>query len=311
MKVHNRELFIDLLGAEEPDDGPRDKKKHRALSPLELRKSKAKELQAQKKIAREAEFQAQLDSRKKDAERRARDHTRMLHDAFEQRFEKLVDESVSFVHQVGEAIGDFERRLLRRKERLFEEWCHQIFEPIQQRVDAQLAATTSAELNEKRCAMLESYLTEFNKKHCGLFRDIIIEADYDPLTQQKENTLKYRKPKTKNDPTKNRETREQSESTMQEPRPPPLRPAGAASGGRVEVEKWGTIEATPFGWHANEDPAKILAIQQAKAKIVMKSTFCQSHYDIPKGPEGNALIAKENNIRGKKFPKPVQATNTI
>eukprot|EP00760_Papus_ankaliazontas_P034432 PhM_4_TR7189/c0_g1_i1/m.29960 len=307
VKVHSKDLFRELLQAEEVDDPHshvREKKK--TLSPLEARQTKARELQMQKKAAREADFQMQLEVAKKDADRRLRERARAQNVAFEKRFEALVDESMNFVRSVGEVVEEYETRMQRRKERLYDEWCQNVFDPIQLNVDTNVNSMSRKELNRRRCEAFEAYLSEFNKKSAGLFRDIIIEADYDPLAHQKSGTVKYKRPQLKDDPTKNRETREANRIA------PPLQQQrrGGPTGARVDVTAWATIESTPYGWHANEPPEKTAAISAAKQAKVQKSTLVMDHYQVPTGDDGLKLMRKENNVRGKRFPQKVDVMAT-
>ena len=62
----------------------------------------------------------------------------------------------------------------------FQEWNLEVYGKIQGRVAEQLEATTSAAITKKRNAEFQKFLDLTNSKG-AIFRDIIIESEYDPL----------------------------------------------------------------------------------------------------------------------------------
>lgn len=57
----------------------------------------------------------------------------------------------------------------------------QVFDKIQDRLQSSIAARSSASIERRLKTQMDQYLHTTNTK-LGVFRDVIIEADYNPLT---------------------------------------------------------------------------------------------------------------------------------
>jgi len=77
------------------------------------------------------------------------------------------------------ALGEEEGE--RRKERLYQQWCAQVYEPIQSAVSAGLAARSTASIEARRRGLFDDFLRISNSKKRGLYGDVVIESDYDAL----------------------------------------------------------------------------------------------------------------------------------
>ena len=69
----------------------------------------------------------------------------------------------------------------RRQAELYKEWNDKVYEAIQGQIDRQLAALRTEKITERRRQLMEDYIRVSNQKIFGLYRDIIIENEYDPL----------------------------------------------------------------------------------------------------------------------------------
>lgn len=93
-----------------------------------------------------------------------------------------------------------ERAQHRRQAQLYKEWTEKVYETIQAQIDRQLASLRTEGLSTRRRQLMEEYIRVSNQKRYGLYRDIIIESEYDPLLAH-QKLLKY-KISDANDPVK-------------------------------------------------------------------------------------------------------------
>ncbi|CAM9913112.1 unnamed protein product, partial [Choristocarpus tenellus] len=62
----------------------------------------------------------------------------------------------------------------------YEDWEKNVHRVIQEQIDEAVAAMDSRDINERRRGDMQKFLTTTNTK-AAIFRDIIIESEYDPL----------------------------------------------------------------------------------------------------------------------------------
>ena len=141
----------------------------------------------------------QLVSIFKAYEQFSRDEERKLKDAVRRRI--LADEA-KFVAQlaelesqrphadaVGRFISEHDERMRRKQQHLFAEWENLVFKPIQDQIQAKLGEVSSEEIAQRRQVMFQEFIDQTNKKDT-LFRDIIIESEYNPLKAH-DHTVHY------------------------------------------------------------------------------------------------------------------------
>lgn len=85
------------------------------------------------------------------------------------------------------AIGEQEGE--RRKERLYQQWCAQVYEPTQSAIAAGLAARPTADVEARRVRMFNDFLRASNRKKEGLHLDVLVEPGYFPL-ESRRHTLR-------------------------------------------------------------------------------------------------------------------------
>ena len=78
----------------------------------------------------------------------------------------------------------------RRQQQLYKEWKEKVYDTINTQINAQLAQLRTEDISQRRRDLMEHYIRVSNQKQFGLFRDIIIESEYDPLVAHN-NTIKY------------------------------------------------------------------------------------------------------------------------
>lgn len=66
-----------------------------------------------------------------------------------------------------------------RREALYQQWQHQVFEPMQERLQQAMSQRSVSDLEASLQAASQAYVQATNTKR--LFRDVIIEDDYNPL----------------------------------------------------------------------------------------------------------------------------------
>lgn len=300
IKVHNAEWFVETMQAADwssPGEGveraPRLVPKGRKNGRDDM-VAKQREAFFEKQSVREKEFQMKFEVAKKEAERKHQERHLHREAQFEERFKNFVERNKTLVQEVDGAIQADVAWRQRKKERLFNEWTTNVFQPMQDQLNEQLAGLTDKAISERRREMFEKFLYESNRKANGLFRDIIIESDYDPLLQSQQATLKYKPVSMADDPTKNRATRELGDrmaSGLLKLAPEDERQK--VQRGTVPVEMWDRMESTPHGRYADvsNDPPKKPNFNASK--VVM------NHFDVPRGFDSLALLKAENNARGK------------
>lgn len=94
---------------------------------------------------------------------------------------KHMSEENKFLDDVDTFLQNREHAKQIRKQHLFQDWQEKVYGNIQRQIESQLAALSVEEISGRRRALLEDYIRVSNEKAHGLFRDIIIEAEYDPL----------------------------------------------------------------------------------------------------------------------------------
>lgn len=125
------------------------------------------------------------------------------------------------------------------KQQLHREWHEKVYSVIQGQVNAQLAQLSSRELNKRRNELMEAYLSTSNQKPRGMFRDIIIPSEYDPLAVR-DMVIKYSSSSIV-DPLKPEamiSPRSALTFSRRKAESPSVRPM-------LNVTQWGKLDATP------------------------------------------------------------------
>lgn len=103
---------------------------------------------------------------------------------------KHMSEENKFLDDVDTFLQNREHAKQIRKQHLFQDWQEKVYGSIQRQIESQISALSVEEISARRRALLEDYIRVSNEKAHGLFRDIIIEAEYDPLIARK-HTIGY------------------------------------------------------------------------------------------------------------------------
>ncbi|KAE8980693.1 hypothetical protein PR003_g7934 [Phytophthora rubi] len=197
----------------------------------------------------------------------------------------------------------------RQFSRMHEEWTtevyHKLNDPILNKVQAMDGKQRSAEKAEA----YQKFLDITNKKG-GLFRDIIIESEYNPLSDAK--FLNHRA--TVDDPVKRVIRRREEEGTIARDGAnmsdesggdhPVLSEQYVGRADNLDVKLWskGVFESTPYGYFHK----MMNSTASSEGSKTYTSRVKLDHYNIEKGPEilrQEVPRGKRTNFDGHKLPK--------
>lgn len=120
-------------------------------------------------------------------------------------------------------IAEHDERERRKQQTLFAEWEQHVFKPVQEQIQAKLGEMSSSEIARRRMALFQEFIDQTNQKD-GLFRDIIIESEYNPLKAHA-HTIHYNAAKL-HDPCKQDLMKAREEKSLMnqnlEVAPPPI-----------------------------------------------------------------------------------------
>ena len=166
----------------------------------------------------------------------------------------------------------------RRQRQMYKEWEEQVFDKIQRRVCSRVDAKSATDVEREKQVLYQEFLDATNRKD-GLFRDIIIESDYDPLNWR-EDTLRYSA--KVEDPVKRELTKMANDREG-------IGGKGAGipkskSKEVLDVKMWDKLEATPHGKAAEMFAASMAGIKKPISKTQLTTTKID-HYSIDGNPE--------------------------
>lgn len=136
-------------------------------------------------------------------------------------------------------------------------WNEEVYEKIAEQVDHQLRKReASGAYNTRWRHAQDEYLRTLAKKEPGVFRDIILEEEYDPLMTANAN-IRYKSSRlNRRDPLKAELIKHEREARMVPgSQASTLAASAKAHGGHgrecLDVKEWANLEGTPFG-HFNK-----------------------------------------------------------
>ncbi len=241
-----------------------------------------------------------------EAHRRAAAETQRDEDARLDRLLKHIESEGTFVRQVEDYLSLNERHKQRRKQALYRDWQEKVYENIQSQIDEQLSALKTEDLSARRRQLMEDYIRVSSQKRYGLYRDIIIEAEYDPMVAHR-TMLTYEMNDGK-DPLKLALANQQESLEGKVVRRKV--PLGRDT---LDITMWDKLHATPYGRFASQPvpPPHPLAEGRGCSRVPF------DHFNIPRGKEA---LAREfprgkrtfgggvsNNVFAAFVPTPVQS----
>ncbi|RHY35253.1 hypothetical protein DYB25_002417 [Aphanomyces astaci] len=197
-----------------------------------------------------------------------------------------IDEGKSLAEELEERLSLKEETAKRQKQRLYDEWSEKVFNKINGPINDRVKAMDAKALNLHKQEAYQHFLDTANKKGC-LFRDIIIESEYDPLHDNKS----IRHVTHVDDPCcrviKHREEEEAIANEGKKVLDDSMEPRGTGTAplilGRcdnLDTKLWasGIFESTPYGYF-NKMMASTISAESSKT---YESRVKFDHYDIEK-----------------------------
>jgi hypothetical protein len=126
-------------------------------------------------------YDEEQDLIKRGLQMRREQQQREEEDRFSQLYNELMMEEDDFVVLVKDYCNLDDANRLRKQEALCREWHEKVFNKVQRQIGKQLKSISSHEIAERRRKLYDQFLAAANSKESGLFRDIIIESEYDPM----------------------------------------------------------------------------------------------------------------------------------
>jgi len=215
------------------------------------------------------------------------------------RLEEIDLTQQTFVKEVDDFLRIQHGKMFNQKKELHNKWTEQVYYKIQKQIADRVGAINNEELNERLNSLFQKYIDTSGTKM--VFRDIIIESEYDPLENKKHTVRVDAEPRSSTrwdgiiDPLN-----EQIEKVMEihqgDGKEIPISHQGSCPGkNTLPVVEWetGKIEATPHGFAAKLfDKAKQESklSDEEKAKRAARNLSCLNdgvldHYDYPRTKE--------------------------
>jgi hypothetical protein len=252
-------------------------------------------------------------ARQREAQARALAAAQAQREAgFAQRL-RAFDEETAHARKVEERLMEAEEVKRHKSERLYREWSREVYEPLQSAVRESARALGAGEVRARKRELFEEYLEATRTKR-GVFRDVVIEGDYDPFratreinatrraivreaeTQRRETeaatgVIAPRSSRRVRDPVKRELTRRREEDELiAEAEGRRLPPVERASGREtLSTALWSKLEATPYG----DRP-----IREREQNRLAKSNVVMDHFTEPTA--GEIAMERESVPRGKR-----------
>lgn len=281
MRVYNTGVLDDLVehAAEEKrkSDASRSASQMSAPEPEKTMEEKMAERERWRRDMRAEEYKSRMDKLQKDVSQRLQREVDMRELRFQEMEKAFLAENREFAAELFKACDHKDASDRRRARLMYKEWEEQVFNKIQRRVCSRIDARSSTDIEREKQVLYQEFLDATNRKD-GLFRDIIIESDYDPLNWR-EDSLKYSG--AVEDPVKRELTRMANDREGIGGKGAGI--TAARSKEVLDVKMWDKLEATPHGKAAEMFAASAAGIKKPISKTQI-TTAKIDHYDIDRNP---------------------------
>jgi len=158
--------------------------------------------------------------------------------------DKVEQEQEQFLRYVEQRVDLHRQNKDTKAAHLCEEWQTKVFDNVQKQIDSQLDALSPKELNRRKRDDYDAFLRTANEKaEYGLFRDIIIEEDYDPLTASTLTRAPRYSAALRDDPLK----RELVQLTL----PHSAKAKTRLCRDNLDPAVWSKLDSTPYGRYSS------------------------------------------------------------
>jgi hypothetical protein len=196
---------------------------------------------------------------------------------FDRMYDAIVEEEAGFVGELEKFLKSHEQSKQNKSRALYDSWEGEVFDNVKSQIAKKVDARSARSVSNRGAALMQEYLHVSNSKSFGMFRDIIIESEYDPMKCHG-HFIKY-DPRLSRDPCK-LEVRKYAESKADEVPPQEFQRAdrmGAVP--RLDSAMWDKLEATPYGRLGK-------VIPRADAEPYgLHNRVTNDHFDIKHGRE--------------------------
>ncbi|GMH48928.1 hypothetical protein TrVE_jg8762 [Triparma verrucosa] len=285
IRVTNENLWISLFGGEEEEgQASPQSRSQRQVRGGYLKKKHAKE--AQEKIVEEGMIRTKrFMQHKENADRQMNENSRKVKEKVAEIARKKEDNYRSLrkdLLQGNDLASDVGRYLLNhhtaqraKVKKQYDTWNEEIYGTIATKIHTELDSRSYKHMHQEKLKHYDKFLAVTNAKG-SVFRDIIIESEYDPLIPNR-NSVKVQTEVLK-DPIKRSVQRTLEEKGLSKD---VIRPRET-----LNVLEWATgkIEATPHGFFAkmmseNRKPANATKSKTMESRVAN----CLDQYNIARG----------------------------
>uniref|UniRef100_A0A7S3Y823 Uncharacterized protein n=1 Tax=Lotharella globosa TaxID=91324 RepID=A0A7S3Y823_9EUKA len=176
VRVYSSKLLEELIADDKEDE--------QDLAPVRKKKKGSQLSRAAKRMLEKREQMRQQDERQQlEIHKRFEETRQKIEQEEERRFQRqmeTVENTMDFLDtRVRPMLALTQETKLRKKKELFDEWSHEVYEPIYGQIANHLGSLTSEEIGARKRALFNEFIKTSNQKR--VFRDIVKEEDYDPL----------------------------------------------------------------------------------------------------------------------------------
>ena len=162
----------------------------------------------------------------------------------------------------------------------------------QSAVHADMSGRNILDIEERKRQNFDEYLQTVGRKKGGVFREIVIEKDYDPFKDHA-HTIKYNSKKiNKNDPLRREKNKVFQEQKITKELDPSKKYIETRSRKGLNIMLWDKLDATPYARY--EEPPK------PSKNDIRKTTMVLDHFNVNVSQD---QVRQEYFQRGKRvFP---------
>jgi len=269
--------------------------KKKALNRNRKKKSKLQSQIDNARNRRETRYKQRCKEVEHETRRILQEKQRLEEIKFAKKYNKLMKEREEYLPHIDKLIHHNDEEYLFGLATLHENWHEKVFNPIQEQISNKVNNTPIEDIRARHRKMYDAYLKADNAKESGVFRDVIIEEEYDPLSMVE--TVKYKKPRKSANPQRQAETkrkREFKERTLiasqdEKELLKAKQVRTRARGDMMPISLYSHAEDTPAGRYSHQNKKSYCAPTDRKTKSRVPLT----QYDMIKGADANAMVEKE------------------
>ncbi|CAM9351671.1 unnamed protein product [Scytosiphon promiscuus] len=256
-----------------------------------------------KKKRREKQYLLQLTQQQLMQDRKVRDQLLEAATRKDKEFVRLSGEVAagqSFVSELDRVMSIADEAQQSKTLKQFQDWDANVHGAIQRRIDRVLEEMDSKDINERRRGDLHKFLDTTNSK-AAVFRDIIIESEYDPLEPNR-RAIKAKVGRLRDPCSRVLDKRAEEDGLLVD-----RSTGGAAVRLResFDVKLWGErkVHDTPHGFFAKmmgREAARVNAKAAKETSNTYKSTVKMDDYNVDRGRRVPPDIVTKEFPKGKK-----------